>query len=75
MADMGQGGNRYPDRYTDRCTAIYCKYTAHADAVSSGMAALFTCCGGYIAIVDAQIEQLSLARLHQMLCFADCCGY
>ena len=68
---MGQGGNRYTDRYTDhytdRCTALYCGYTVHADAVSSGMAARFACCGGYTAIVDAQIEQLSLARLQQML--------
>ena len=65
---MGQGGDRYTnhytDRYTDRCTALYCGYTVYADAVSSGMAARFVCCGGYTAIVDAQIEQLSLARLH-----------
>ena len=60
---MGQGG----DRYTDRCTAYYCEYTVHADEGLSGMAARFTCGGGYTAISDAQIEQLSLARLHKML--------
>ena len=31
------------------------------------MAARFVCCGGYTSIVDAQIEQLSLARPHQMV--------
>ena len=67
MADMGQGGDRYTYRYTHRCTALYCEYTIHADAVSSGMVALFACCGGYTSVVDAQIKQLSLARLHQML--------
>ena len=67
MADMGWGGDRYTGRYTDRSTALYCGYTVHADAVSSGMAARFACCGGYTAMVDAHIEQLSLARLHQML--------
>ena len=67
MADMGQGGDRYTDRHTDRCTALYCGYTVHADAISSGMAARFACCDGYTAVVDAQIEQLSPARLHQML--------
>ena len=63
---MGQGGHCYTDRYTGRCTALYCGCTIHADAVSSGMAAGFACYGDYTAIVDAQIEQLSLARLHQM---------
>ena len=36
------------------------------------MAARFACCGGYTAMVDAQIEQLSLARLRQMLLL---CGW
>ena len=75
MADRGQGGDRYTDRYTNRYTDLYCGYTVHAGAVSSGIAARFACCGGYTAMVDAQIEQQSLARLHQMLCFANCCGY
>ena len=59
--------DRYTDRYIDRCPALYCGYTVHADAGSSGVAARFACCGGYTAIVDEQIEQLPLARLHQML--------
>ena len=60
---MHRGGNRYTDRYT----AVYRGYTINADAVSLGMSARFACCGGYTAILDAQIEELLLARLHQML--------
>ena len=60
MADMGQGGDRYTDRYTDvytyRCTALYCELTFHAEVGPSGMAARFSCCGGYTAMVDAQIK-------------------
>ena len=26
MAGVGQGGDRYTDPYTDRCTALYCGY-------------------------------------------------
>ena len=41
------------------------------------MTACFAGDGGYTAMVDVQIAvdiQLSLARLYQMLFFADCCG-
>ena len=71
MADMEQGGDRYTYRYTyrytDRCTALYCGYTVHPDALSSGMAARFACCGGYAAMVEAQMKRLSLAPLHPIL--------